>query len=238
MKTIKQFSIYILLFLLATGCIEHFNIKGNGIDATEQRAVTGFNKIKSSGSFDVQIIKGDETEVLITAETNILPYIETKVSNQTLLIDIPGFHNVRNRLPMSVYITIPELLSVKQSGSGDIITDSFVADEAEFFVSGSGSISTEMMAKSVEAGISGSGWILIAGEANQSYLSISGSGNINSSELTVQRCNAHISGSGTMQVNAEESIYARISGSGNLYYHGNPEIETSISGSGKVLPKR
>lgn len=239
MKTIKQFSVYILLFFLATGCIEHFGIKGNGTEASEERAVANFNKVKSSGSFDVQIVKGDEVQVIITAETNILPHIETSVSNNTLLIDIPGFQNVNNRLPMNVYITIPELVSVKQSGSGDIITtDHFKSENLELFVSGSGSIFTKTEAEKVDAGVSGSGWIMMEGMAAQTYLSISGSGNINSSDLMVQTCNAHISGSGTMQVNAEQSIFARISGSGNIYYHGNPRVETSISGSGKVMPTR
>lgn len=238
MKTIKQFSIYILMFFLATSCIEHFNIKGNGLEATEARTVESFSRVKSAGSFDVQIVKGDELEVLVKAETNILPHIKTSVSNHTLLIDIPGFGNVKNRLPMTVFITMPELLSVKQSGSGDIVTDYFTGEKIELFVSGSGSIATEIEANIVEAGISGSGWILMSGEAKQSYLSVSGSGNINSSELLLQSCNAHISGSGTMQVHAEESIYARISGSGNLYYRGNPKVEFSITGSGKIIPSR
>ena len=196
MKTIKQFSVYILLFFLATGCIDHLNIKGNGIEVTEERAVSSFNKVKSSGSFDVQIMNGDQMEVLVSAEENILPYIETSVSNHTLLIDIPGWNNVRNRLPMTVFITIPELESVKQSGSGTIVTDYFESEKVELFISGSGSIATEIDAEILEAGVSGSGWIMVSGNAIQSNLAISGSGNINSSELFVENCNAHISGQG------------------------------------------
>jgi hypothetical protein len=238
MKTIKQLSVYILLLVLATGCIEQFNIRGNGMEATEERVVPIFNKVKSSGSFDVVITNGEQFEVLVNAEENILPYIETTVSGNTLLIDIPGIHNVRNRLPMNVFITIPELKGVKQSGSGNITTDYFTTQRMELFISGSGSISTEVNADVVDASISGSGWMLISGGAGESNLNISGSGNINSSGLAVLRCNALISGSGNMQVKAEKSIFARISGSGNLYYYGNPRIETSISGSGKIIPAR
>lgn len=238
MKTIKQLTVYSLLFVLATSCMEQFSIKGNGHDSTEERSVSAFNKVKSSGSFDIVITYGDNLEVLVNAEENIIPYIETSVSNNTLLIDIRGTNSVRNRLPMKVYITIPELAGVKQSGSGSITTDYFIAEKMELSISGSGSISTEVDADIVEAAISGSGWMLLSGNVGQSILNISGSGNINCSEMLVQSCNAHISGSGDMQVNAEESIYARISGSGSLYYQGNPKIETSISGSGKIIPAR
>ena len=235
MKTIKQFTIYTLLLLAATSCIEEFNIRGNGIEATESRSVSTFNKVRSSGDFDVQITKGDEFEVFVTAEENILPYIETTVSNNTLIIDIKGVNNVRNRLPMNVFITLPELEGIKQSGSGSMVTDYFSGENMEISLSGSGSISTEINVNNVEATISGSGWIMISGEANESDLSISGSGNIDSSELTVDNCIANISGSGNMQVNALKLITARISGSGNVYYTGNPVTETNISGSGKLV---
>ena len=235
MKTIKQFSFFTLLLFAATSCIEEFNIRGNGVEATEERAVSMFNKIRSSGDFDIQIINGDELEVLVTAEENILPYIGTSVSNNTLQIDIQGMHNVRNRLPMSVLITVPQLVSVKQSGSGSITADYFSGDEMEFSLSGSGSISADVDADLVVASISGSGWILITGDSNESELTISGSGNIDSSELTVDNCNVNISGSGNLQVKAEKTLTAKISGSGNVYYTGNPVTEANISGSGKLV---
>jgi hypothetical protein len=235
MKTIKQFSFYTLLLFAATSCIDDFTIHGNGIAATQERPVTGFDKVKSSGNFDVQITKGNEFKVEINADENIIPYIETNVSENTLLIDIPGWHNVRNQLPMIVNVTVPTLAGIKQSGSGNITTDYFTCDKMELFISGSGSISTMVDANIVDATISGSGWIKITGDANQSNLTISGSGNIDSYNLLVNSCNANISGSGNMQIKAVKSIYAKISGSGNIYYTGNPGIEVNISGSGKVI---
>jgi hypothetical protein len=235
MKTIKQFTIYTMLLFAATSCIEEFNIRGNGIEATETRPVSTFSKVRSSGDFDIQITKGDEFEILVTAEENILPYIETTVSNNTLHIDIKGVHNVRNRLPMTVFITLPDLESVKQSGSGSIVTGFFTGEKMEIAISGSGSVSTSVDVNYIEANISGSGWINVTGDAYESDFTISGSGNIDGSELTVDDCSANISGSGNMQINAVKTITARISGSGNIYYSGNPVTELNISGSGKII---
>jgi len=235
MKTIKQFSFYALLLFAATGCFEDFTIHGNGIAATQVRPVSGFDRIKSSGEFDVHIKNGDKFEVVINADENIIPYIETSVSEHTLLIDIPGLHSVRNRLPMTVNVTLPTLTGIMQSGSGNITTDFFTCDKVDLYISGSGSISAIVDANIVDATISGSGWIKIAGDANQSNLTISGSGKIDSYNLLVNSCNANISGSGNMQIKAIKSIYAKISGSGNIYYTGNPGIDVNISGSGKVI---
>ncbi len=123
-----------MLLFAATSCIDDFTIRGNGIAATQGRLVPVFDKVKSSGDFQVHITKGKGLEVVINAEENLLPYIETSVSENTLMIDIPGLHNVRNRLPMNVYITVPALTSVKQSGSGSITTDYFTTDRMDLLI--------------------------------------------------------------------------------------------------------
>jgi len=235
MKTIKQITFYSLLFLATTGCIENFIIDGNGIPVTEVRPANNFNKVISSGDFEVYITKGMKLEVVVNAEQNILPYIETTFSENTLLISQRSLHNFKTRLPMKVYVTLPVLTGVNQSGSGLITTDYFSAERIGLFVSGSGSITTSVDANIVDASISGSGWLKITGDATESNLTISGPGNINSHNLMVNNCNAIISGSGYMQVYALKAISARISGSGNVYYTGNPGVETKISGSGKVI---
>ncbi len=237
MKTIKQFIFYSTLALLFanTGCIEDFTIRGNGIEATEGRVITDFDKVKSSGSFDVHITQGDDFEVVVNAESNIISYIETYVSGSTLHIDVRGLHNVNNRLPMEVYVTAPSISSLKQSGSGTITTDYFTANNFDVFISGSGSISAAIDATEVHTFISGSGDLDISGEAATTNYSISGSGRIHSYNLSSTECYATISGSGNMYVNTSDFIKASISGSGTVFYHGNPSLESHISGSGKVI---
>ena len=223
------------LLLTTTGCWDDFTISGNGIQATENRIITEFNELKSSGSFDVHITNGDNYEVVVVAESNIISYIDTYVSGSTLHLDIRGIHNVRNHLPMEVYVTTPQMKSIKQSGSGAITTGYFEADNYELFISGSGSITTAVDATLINAGVSGSGKIKISGTATQTNFSISGSGKINSYDLAAHNCDAHISGSGNMYVSASDFIKATISGSGNVFYIGNPSRETHISGSGKLI---
>ena len=235
MKTIKQLLFFTMLLFAATSCFEDFTIRGNGIAASQGRSVSSFNKVKSAGDFEVHITKGNEYDVLVNAEETLQPYIETHVSGNTMHIDVEGWHNLKNRLPMKVYVTVPVLKSIKQSGSGYISTAHFTAGKYELFVSGSGNISTSVDAGIVDAAVSGSGSIIIAGNAGDAFYAISGSGSIDSYELEAENCDANISGSGNMHVLATESLTARISGSGNVYYSGNPRVSYNISGSGKVI---
>lgn len=237
MKTMKQFFFLaaIGLLLITTGCWEDFTIGGNGVEATENRITTEFNELKSSGSFDVHVTNGNDYEVVVNAESNIIPYIETYVAGNTLHLDIKGVHNVKNHLPMQVFVTTPHIKSIKQSGSGAITTGYFEADYFEVFISGSGSITTAVDAIVVDAGVSGSGKIEISGTATQTNYNISGSGKIDSYNLASKNCDTRISGSGSMYVSASDFIKATISGSGNVFYIGNPDLETHISGSGKLI---
>ena len=236
MKTTQLllFSTVVLLFA-TTGCIDNFTINGNGTAATEKRITTGFNKIKSEGEFDVHITNGDEFDIVVNAESNILQYIETDVNNHTLRIYIRGIHNVRNQLPMEVYITTPYLEGITQSGSGIITSDYFLSDHFDAVISGSGRIETAVDAMNVDALISGSGNLLISGGATNADYVVSGSGKIDANELQVRDCNAKISGSGNMYVNVEHYLKASISGSGNIFCNGVPDIERHISGSGNVI---
>ncbi len=236
MKTIKHlFTGAVILLFATTSCIDNFTVRGNGIEATEGRITNNFEKVKSSGDFDVHITNGDEYEIVITAEQNIIPYIETYVSGNTLNIDIRGVHNIKNSLPMEVFVTTPNLEGVKLSGSGVITTDYFYTDNFDVIISGSGYISAAIDAENVDALISGSGKLDLAGVATSADFDISGSGKIDAFDLALSNCNAKISGSGDMWVNVEQNLYARISGSGTIYYYGNPAVDSQISGSGKLI---
>jgi len=235
MKTIKLLFLGGLAILMTTtSCIDDFRIEGNGIPSTENRNTNSFSKVESSGSFDVFIEKGETFEVSVRAEGNLLPHIETHVSSDRLHIDIHGINSIRNTLPMEVFITMPRLSGIRQSGSGLITTDRFETNQMDLSLSGSGLINTSFDADQVEVSISGSGTLKLAGKANEAYLRISGSGRIEATQLELNECQADISGSGNMAVSVDKYLEAVISGSGNVLYYGSPEVKTHISGSGHV----
>ncbi len=236
MKTIKLLFLGTVVLLFGTtACIDDFTIHGNRIEATEGRLTANFKEVSSEGAFDVHITQGDEYQVSLTAESNILPYIETDVYGNTLRIHIRGIHNVNNHLPMEVFITTPYLEGIKQSGSGLVTTDYFEADDFDVALSGSGSIETAIDASNVKAAISGSGRLMLSGISDDATFIISGSGKIDADALSLDYCKATISGSGNMWINVERFMEATISGSGSIYYSGNPAIEKHISGSGNVF---
>ncbi len=235
MKTIKLLILGSFALLTgATSCVQD-TIMGNGVQVSEERISSNFNKVSSSGELDIFITQGDNYEVIIRAEENIIPYIETHFRNGGLSIETENFISIRNTRPMEVYITTPNLEAIKLSGSGLISTDYFSSDKMDILLSGSGRITTDCDAGLVKALVSGSGSITISGNTNNADFGISGSGKIKASELAIVNCQTATSGSGNMWVSVDNTLDAHISGSGNVFYYGTPNIETHISGSGNVI---
>lgn len=235
MKRITLLFLSGLLFLGLSSCLE--SITGNGVRATENRTVSFFNKVKSDGSFNVYITNGEETDVLVVADENLLQYIETYVSGETLHLDIEEMHSVKAVVPLEVYITTPELKGISQSGSGKIVADYYEANHFDIVLSGSGSILSEFTSSSADVLLSGSGRIEISGLTDDAEVVISGSGNIEGADFAVTNCETHTSGSGNMWLSVEDELESHISGSGNVYYYGNPSVDKRISGSGNVIQK-
>jgi len=239
MKTTKVHTLAASLLLLfsTTSCLDELFIEGNGIQRTEERLDEGFSEIATNGDFEVHVNPGRAYSVQVTAESNLLPYISTQVDGRKLKIRTTGIHSLRQTLPIEIYITTPVLSGVSISGSGYVETGSFLSDDFYANVSGSGDIITEINSEKIDAGVSGSGTVTISGEADYTHFVISGSGKIKTYDLLQNDCDAVISGSGDMYVNASKSIDARISGSGKVFYINYPAIHTSISGSGGVVEK-
>ncbi len=237
MKTIKQICFIaagILLFVISS-CTDDFRISGNGIQATEGRITGEFTRVKSAGAFQVHISNGTEYEVLVRTDENLISYIETYVSDETLIIETRGMHTLSSQLPMEVFITTPQLEGLIQSGSGNISSGYFSPDKLQLILSGSGKITTATNADKVSALVSGSGLVSISGTTNQSVMRISGSGQIDAYDLSTNTCKALIPGSGNLLTSVDYYLEATISGSGNILYFGSPEVDAQILGSGKII---
>lgn len=238
MKTIYLLVLSAAVLLFAnTGCVDDFLVRGNGIQDSEARFTPPFSTVISEGNFEVHITSGQTYEVMIQAESNLLPYIETSVNGSKLRIHTRGLINLRNRLPIEVFVTVPYIDGLVQSGSGIITTGFFEGDNFNFVVSGSGSVETAVEAVKIDGVVSGSGLLLISGNTRNAELIVSGSGEIDAWDLTMRDCNAKISGSGDIWVYVERNLRAIISGSGNVFYSGSPNVDSTISGSGRIIRK-
>lgn len=214
-------------------------IKGNGNITQITRTTNSYNAIAIGGSFDVILVKGDEGKITIEGEENILPYIETEVSRNTLKVKFKENTNISTTKKMTVTIPYKDIESLSLGGSGSISSTSLIsATNFKVNIGGSGNIDINVDTNTIKASIGGSGSIYLKGDTNALSCSIAGSGNINAYELKADELDASVAGSGNIKTTVISTIDAKIVGSGNIYYKGNPgNVKRKSVGSGDVIEK-
>lgn len=231
-------ALYISLLLITASCVDtdFFPcIKPLGKAVEEIRITDDFNSINVALQANVYVTLDTYNSISIIAAENIMEHISTSSRGQTLYIDNTQCL-ITNDDDITVFITTPDINSVKLSGSGNIyLNSSFTGQKATLEVSGSGNIfCTYMDYEYITSSISGSGTANLIGDVANHKVQISGSGRVNAFELLSQNTQIQLSGSGQAQVYVWDYLDASISGSGNIYYTGDPAVNINISGSGAV----
>ncbi|PVD53244.1 DUF2807 domain-containing protein [Terrimonas sp.] len=232
----KHILVLPFLLLLVHSCINRETVHGNGNETTESRNPGSFKRIQLMGSMDVEIKKGDERSVEINAEENLLPYIETKVEGDKLIVKFSDDVNIDADKDIIVKVTTPALTEASVMGSGDISGDGkFESDDKiEINVLGSGNVKMELDAPAIEAKVTGSGDIDIAGNTKDATYNTMGSGNIKASDLKAENTEAKTMGSGNIRAFASVKLKATIMGSGDISYKGGGAVTSNVHGSGAV----
>ena len=214
-------------------------IKGNGNVITVKRTTSNYDGIGIGGSFDVKLIKGKEGNIKIEGEENIIPYVITEVTGNTLQIKYKKNTNIRTTRRLTVTVTYNDIDKVSLGGSGNVTADGVIkANDFKVSLGGSGNITLQLDADEIKTSIGGSGNIKLSGKTNDLDCSIAGSGSIKAYELSTDKLNATIAGSGSIRTTVKSKIKAKVVGSGSIYYKGNPKyIDTKSVGSGDVIDR-
>ncbi len=237
----KKLSPLLLTGLITLSCSAQWGktIKGNGNNVTIERSTGDYDRIAVSGWFDVDLVSGNEGDITLQGDENLLEYIITEVKDGKLVIKTEKGVNLKSSSWKSeIRITVPvqSISSVSMSGSGDIVGKTKIkSDNFSTAMSGSGDITLDIDSSTISASMSGSGDITLSGTTKDFDATVSGSGDIEAYNLEADNVSATVSGSADIQVTAKKSIKARVSGSGDISYRGNPEkVDTKTSGSGDI----
>ncbi|MCZ4407232.1 DUF2807 domain-containing protein [Cryomorphaceae bacterium 1068] len=224
--------IYLLVIPLVWACDKK---EDAGPIISEIRTASQFSEVELDGSHEFRINPDFDFDIRVTAPDNLMRYIETYVTNGRLVINEKNNDIDHDR----VLVEISEnfLDRILLNGSGIIIAeDTIYSADLEVEIDGSGS--ADIIAKSdlLRLIIDGSGRIEALGESEEVRSAIYGSGLITSPNIESNIAEARIEGSGSIDIHAGYSLFARIDGSGVIRYWGDPEtIDSSVDGSGAII---
>jgi len=228
---------------------------GNDDVENEARSVSDFEEITHTGSFNVYVKQDSIFDLEVEADENLLPYIETYVRGDELIIEPEDHKNLVSDNPINVFVRLPVLEKIKLTGSGSIETDYFNCNENNLYIkltgsgkihfdadadftditnTGSGDVEGKLYTDQVNIEITGSGEVELEGEAGESDYLITGSGDIRTFGIKHNNNTSRITGSGNIFLNVDNELDVEITGSGNLFYKGTPDIKKQITGTGNI----
>lgn len=238
----RKLTVLTLVSILTVSCLEQWGkgIKGNGNIVSVEQNVGDYDSVAVLGFFDIYLADGEEGQLTLQGEENLLEHIITVVENGKLTIKTEEGINLKpSNWKDGIRLTVPieSIEAVSLSGSGGIIGEKMIkASDFKIAISGSGDINLDFETDTMTAAVSGSGDMNLSGRTKDFETTITGSGNIEAYNLEADNVQATTSGSGDIKVTAREMLKARVSGSGDIGYRGNPKkVDTKTLGSGNIL---
>ena len=235
----KRVIALVFLALLLINCSKGQVVVGSSNIISLEKQLSAYDRIEVLGSYDVIFTDGEVGKIKIKAPDNILPLIQTEVSDGLLRIDT-GKSRYRVKEPIIIYVPVDSRLKqVVIKGSADIYTEKSLETKAlEVDVYGSGDVRLQVDVSALALKIDGSGDIRVGGKTDNLSININGSGDVEVPNLKAEKAIININGSGDVSAYVTENVDISIAGSGDVTIKGNPKkVKRIINGSGRVNVK-
>jgi Putative auto-transporter adhesin, head GIN domain len=211
---------------------------GSGNVKSETRVATGFQEIAVGGSMKVLLRQSGREGVEVSADDNVLPLIETRVSNGTLHIELKRNASYSLRNPVVVTVDFIALKGLSLGGSATITGANIKGGKLNVSIGGSGGVKlTDVQLSALDVSIGGSGSFAATGRSPKLTASVGGSGGILTEQLDADDVSVSVAGSGGAVVKANRTLDASVAGSGDVVYSGDAVAKTSKAGSGTVTKR-
>jgi hypothetical protein len=234
-STNRRLALVVFAAALATGAAHAETVQGSGRIAKDNRPLAHFGALALSLPVQVEVRLGDSESVVVEADDNLLPLIETSVEKGALRI-----RGVRDNLELKAHalhivVNAKQVERMSLGGSGSIKAEVLRAPQLQFTIGGSGSIDVgRAECESASVSLGGSGSLKIAGKAKTLNIKTGGSGEVVAGALQASDVTVSTAGSGQSTVWAQDTLRISSAGSGDVRYYGDPKVTTSSAGSGQV----
>ncbi len=219
----------LLLPLFFSSCIFSPSVKGNGNVVEETRTVEPFSEIKVSRGMNVYISQGEQTQVLVKADENLLEAIETEVSGEKLTVTTNS--NIRKASSKKVYVTTPHLRAIKSSSGAAVFSVTEInTNQLELSASAGSNMKLDIKTDESRASASAGANITLKGISYKFYGKASSGSNIKAEGLKTQNSETKVSSGANIWVSVDQSLEGNASSGGNIFYYGDP-INTNINKS-------
>jgi len=112
--------ILIPVFFGMLSCATLPKLLGSGKTRTDERLIGKFDSIKISGNIKIDLVPGEQTQVKVTGDDNILYAVKTELDGSTLVIKTQCDCVLAPSLPVSLEIPANNVVNVMAEGDSKI----------------------------------------------------------------------------------------------------------------------
>jgi hypothetical protein len=199
---------------LAAGC-RWVGVRGNGHIKTDDRTISAFTEIDAGGTFIIEWQSGPPA-LRITTDENLLDYIESEVSGETLRLRTR--EHIWPTHDINVIVSSPTRTGVRISGAVKITAKQLTGSKFALESSGASRV-----------------WL--DGNISELLADMTGASELEASGLQTKTAEIATTGAGDAEIAVAETLKVAITGAGKVTYSGNPTIEKHITGAGSVQRK-
>jgi hypothetical protein len=211
---------------------------GSGNLETEEYAFTDFTEVEIGTAFEFEIKQSSSYSINVTADDNVMDYIQISKDGQTLKIRLRRFLSFGSAT-LRASVTMPQLHGLTASGASHGTVSDFSSNEdLDITVSGASRVTGDITAGNVEFGISGASTIQLEGSANDIDANVSGASHFNLDDFIVNNADVNFSGASSGTVNLNGRLDANLSGASNLWYIGEPTSTDINTSGGSTVSKK
>jgi hypothetical protein len=232
------------LFLFAVtivpvgGC-ELPGITGSGVPASRSIDAKDFTTVNVSGPFEVTLERGDKFNVTISADDNLLQFIDVRNEAGKLSIDIKPEQNLRPKSGLKAKIDMPAIECVDLGGACRGSVNGFKGSkDLKVNVGGASTISGEIQAGKLALNAGGASQINLTGKAHECRAEAQGASQLHLDDLSLEKAVVQLHGASSGVVNASDRLDYELKGASHLDYRGNPKIGTKeVQGASSASQK-
>lgn len=218
----------ILVFLLA-GCEQDeptISITGSGEVVIQELNLSGFDKVDISHTFKVEVRAGENFDVVIRADDNIVEHLEVDKKGHTLRIGLKRDqrYDIKSAT-LEAEVMMPELAGLELSGASHATVTGFKATKSlDVHLSGASSVRGDIEAGDARFGVSGASQVHLSGSAGDLTVYVSGASLVDLGAFAVRDARVDASGSTKVTVRPSGQLDAEASGVSQIIYLGSPTV--------------
>ncbi len=187
-----------------------------------------FAFVEAHGNVDVIISNEDTYHVEVVGLARYLEDVYVKQHGENLTIDYQtdnlGYLKSSDKKPVTVYLSMPALTSIKGQGAASFSASGFEQDNFAIELSGASSADINLQSNTVKVRLKGTSWINLSGKTELLDVDISGASSVKAYHMSASEVNIDAAGASSAKVSVKDKLYVESAGMSSIRYKGSPEV--------------